>query len=68
MHDGKLPDSLDQIQELPVPLDPLTDQPFQWTVDGNTATLKGPPLPSDVAKLGSQTEVASMLEYRLQVK
>ncbi len=68
MHDGKLPDSLDQIHELPVPLDPLTDQPFQWTVDGSTATLKGPPLPSDVAKLGSQTEVASMLEYRLQVK
>jgi hypothetical protein len=68
LHGGTLPDSLDQIQELPLPLDPLTDQPFQWTVDGNTATLKGPPLPSDVAKLGSPTEVASVLEYRLHVK
>jgi hypothetical protein len=67
-HDGKLPKTLDEIADLPVPLDPLTAQPFQWTVDGQTAVLKAPPLPADVVEPGSAAEKSSVLEYRLRVK
>ena len=69
-HDGKLPKTLDEIQDLSIPLDPLTDQPFQWTVDGQTAVLKAPPLPADVIEpgLAAAAADASVLEYRLRVK
>jgi len=68
MHGGKLPDSLDEITELPIPNDPLTDEPFLWKVTGNTATLKGPPLPKEIVKPGSNTDVDNALEYRLHVR
>jgi hypothetical protein len=67
-HEGKLPKALDEIQDLPIPLDPLTAQPFQWTVDGQTAVLKAPPLPADVIESDSAAAQGSVLEYRLRVK
>ncbi|MSR60051.1 MAG: hypothetical protein EXS05_20835 [Planctomycetaceae bacterium] len=67
-HDGKLPETLDDIKDVSIPLDPLTDQPFQWEVDGKTATLRAPHLPVDVIAPGSATDRASFWEYRLQVK
>lgn len=67
-HDGKLPETLDEIKDVSIPLDPLTNQPFQWKVDGKTATLKALPLPADVIEPGSATDRASVLEYRLQVR
>jgi hypothetical protein len=67
-HGGKLPKTLDEIQDLSIPLDPLTGQPFQWTVDGQTAVLKAPPLPADVIEPGSAATQSSVLEYRLRVK
>lgn len=39
---GKLPASLDDIVAVPVPLDPSTGQPFQYTVTGDKATIIGP--------------------------
>jgi hypothetical protein len=65
--DGRLPESLSQIQALPIPFDPMTDQPFQWTVKGEAATLKAPPLPGDVVTPGSATAKSAALEYRLHV-
>ena len=38
-HDGKLPNKLDEITEVPVPPDPSTGRPFEYRCDGNTATL-----------------------------
>jgi len=38
-HEGRLPAALDQITEVPVPLDPVTGRPFQYRLDGDTATL-----------------------------
>jgi hypothetical protein len=36
---GQLPDSLDQVTVVPVPLDPGTGKPFEYHRDGETATL-----------------------------
>jgi protein-tyrosine-phosphatase len=41
-HDGKLPDQLTDITEVPIPEDPITMRPFEYQRDGNKATLQGP--------------------------
>jgi hypothetical protein len=40
-HDGKLPEKLDAITEVPVPLDPVTGKSFDYKLEGDTATLEG---------------------------
>ena len=40
---GKLPAQLADITEVPVPIDPYTGQPFDYRLDGDTATLTAPP-------------------------
>ncbi len=48
-HDGKLPASLDQIKEVPIPVDPFTGKPFKYTSGAGKATLYAaalaPPIP-----------------------
>jgi hypothetical protein len=39
VHDGKLPDKLDEVTEVPVPDDPGTGRPFEYNREGATATL-----------------------------
>jgi hypothetical protein len=40
VHDGKLPASLDDIKEIPVPkIDPLSGKPYIYKAEGNTATI-----------------------------
>jgi hypothetical protein len=41
-HDGKLPESLDQIKEVPVPDDPATGKPFIYRPAGAAALLHVP--------------------------
>lgn len=67
-NDGKLPATLEDIKDLPIPLDPLTDRPFEWIVDQNTAILKSPPLPPIAQGLRPISEKSPRLEYRLTVK
>jgi hypothetical protein len=43
-HDGALPDSLDAIEQVPVPIDPATGTPFAYERDGDFATLSAPPI------------------------
>ena len=38
-HEGKLPASLADVKELPIPSDPLTAKPFEYALDGDKATL-----------------------------
>ena len=38
-HDGRLPDKLDDVKEVPIPNDPGTGKPFEYSRDGDTATL-----------------------------
>jgi hypothetical protein len=42
-HDGKLPAKLEDIKEVPIPIDPVTGNAFEYTFKGNLAILYGPP-------------------------
>jgi hypothetical protein len=44
-HEGRLPTSLADIKELPLPLNPITGQPFVYEMKGDRATLVGDILP-----------------------
>ena len=39
---GRLPDSLDKVKAVPVPLDPTTGRPFEYRHEGDLAILTGP--------------------------
>jgi hypothetical protein len=41
-HEGKLPESLKEISEVPVPLDPFRGEPFVYVRSGDTARLESP--------------------------
>lgn len=41
-HDGKLPAKLEDVVAVPIPLDPVTGKPFQYQLEGEKATLRGP--------------------------
>ena len=47
---GKLPDRLDDLT-VPVPIDPLTGEPFVYRLDRKTAILEGPPMPGLLLRL-----------------
>jgi hypothetical protein len=61
-HDGKLPAALDQITEVPVPIDPMTGKSFEYKVDGNKATL------SAAAPPGVSARPQNALAYELIMK
>jgi hypothetical protein len=63
-HEGKLPASLADIETLSIPRDPLTDEAFEWKVDGNTATLKALFLPCEPKMDGSYEH---RISFRLRV-
>ncbi len=46
-HDGELPESLDDITEMPVPVDVLTGRPFEYRREGPDAYLSGKKFGSD---------------------
>jgi hypothetical protein len=39
---GALPESLDNITDVPVPLDPVTGKPFGYHLEGGRAQVSGP--------------------------
>jgi hypothetical protein len=41
-HDGKLPQSLSDIKDVPIPIDPVTGKSFQYRVEKGMALLTGP--------------------------
>jgi hypothetical protein len=61
-HGGKLPASLADVKEVPVPDDPVTGKPFAYRVREGVATLEGPP-PD-----GEQAYVGNTLKYELVVE
>ncbi len=63
---GELPSSLEAITDVPVPLDPLTNKPFEWRLDRKTATIKAPELPAEVVEPDSALARSHALEYRLR--
>jgi hypothetical protein len=56
-HDGKLPDSLDAITAVPIPLDPLYDQAFRYKLAGGKAILESPVPPDGGPKDGLRYEI-----------
>ena len=42
---GKFPESLAAITDIPLPNDPVTEQPFWYETDGEMAKISGPELP-----------------------
>jgi len=43
-HDGRLPERLRDLTDVPVPNDPVTGRPFRYLLDGKIARLGGPAL------------------------
>jgi hypothetical protein len=61
-HGGKLPATLADIREVPVPADPYTNKPFAYRVRDGVATLEGPPPAGESANAGNA------LRYELTVE
>jgi hypothetical protein len=58
-HEGKLPDRLDQVTEVPVPLDPQTGKAFEYGRKGDGALLVAPP------PAGQEAHEGNSLRYEL---
>ena len=56
-HDGRLPRILDEIAEVPVPLDPLYGRPFGYRLSGRKAMLESPPPPDGGPRDGLRYEI-----------
>ncbi len=61
-HGGKLPATLADVKEVPVPDDPITGKPFEYKVSGDRATLFGP------SPIGDPRDAAYALTYELTLK
>jgi hypothetical protein len=61
-HDGKLPPTLADIKEVPIPRDPMTGKAFEYDLDRDTAILTGPAPAKD-----SPSE-ANYITYELRIK
>jgi hypothetical protein len=61
-HGGKLPGSLADVKDVPVPIDPVTGQPFGYHLAGEQATLTAPP------PTGEQPSMSNSLKYEIVQK
>jgi hypothetical protein len=65
-HDGRLPDKLADIKEVPIPNDPETGKPFEYQLDKESATLTSPPLMLPGSDKTAAPELG--LRFRLTIK
>jgi hypothetical protein len=49
-HDGRLPEKLGDVTEVPTPIDPVHGKPLAYRLDGNTAVLESPAPPGKSQK------------------
>jgi hypothetical protein len=59
-HDSKLPESLSDVHEVPIPSDPGTGQPFEYLLDEGTATL--------VSHGPAESKLNNDLRYRVSIR
>jgi hypothetical protein len=52
-NDGQPPAKLSDVTVVPVPLDPATGKPFEYTIEGNKFTIEVPPPPGEKANQGN---------------
>ncbi len=58
-HEGRLPKTLDEITEVPIPINPVTGKPFPYELEGDTAVLK--------ADGGPDERITDQREYRIKL-
>jgi hypothetical protein len=56
-HELELPASLDVIEVVPAPADPMTGLPFNYRIEGRTAVLDGPPVPDEASRRPKTYEI-----------
>jgi hypothetical protein len=61
-HGGKWPARLEDITEVPIPLDPFTGKAFDYRVEENWATLTGPP------PAGEKADIRTTIRYELTMR
>lgn len=61
-HDGRLPETLNDIREVPIPHDPVTGKAFEYHRDGDKAMLTGPSPP------GEEKDTYKVLKYEVAIK
>jgi hypothetical protein len=61
-HDGKLPASLKEVTEVPLPADPITHKPFAYEVHGDKARLAAP------LQNGAKTPPYERLAYEIALR
>jgi hypothetical protein len=59
-HDGKLPEKLSDITEVPVPGNPGTGQAFEYHLEGDSATL--------VSQVPGETDSMHGIRYRVKIR
>jgi hypothetical protein len=52
-HEGRLPAELSDVQDVPVPIDPITGKSFQYRLEGSAAVLFAPPSEGEPAAQGN---------------
>jgi hypothetical protein len=66
--DKQLPKSLADVDGLSIPLDPLSGAPFEWSVEGEVATLKPPAMPTEDGPFSQHLQQLLSVSYRLSTK
>jgi hypothetical protein len=61
---GELPVTLDEIKDVPIPVDPFTGKLFEYKADGNKAVLSS----AGAAVSGLQGESGDALVYEIAIK
>jgi len=61
-HEGKAPATLDDVKDVPIPLDPYTGKPFTYKAEKSTATIEGP------APEGEPATVSNRIRYEVTLK
>jgi hypothetical protein len=62
LHDGKLPEKLSDITDVPIPPDPASGKSFDYKLDGGKATLTAP------APAGEKPNQSNFLRYEITLK
>jgi hypothetical protein len=65
-HQSQFPEKLSEITEVAIPLDPVSGEPFQYTLRGATAVIEGRPLPepANILKDSPKQDVPLHMEVR----
>jgi hypothetical protein len=61
-HAGKLPATLGDVKAVPIPLDPITGEPFEYTAQGDRATLSAP------QPAGEKPSPTQLLTYEITLR